>query len=153
MAPIPKASMERSVYAVTKMMYGWTPPWARVAHQLKAVKLRHADVEQHELRRVLARMLGRLRCGAERANDVDVRIIAQQSQHPLERQRLIVHHQCRDGGVHLRDCLWGRTVAKSRSGRSRKALVPPCGSGPTVSVASSPYAARSRNSTFARPWP
>ena len=107
-------------------------------HQLEAVELRHADVEQQQLRRELARVRRRLGGGVERAHDVDLGIRAQQPHDPLARQRLIVHHEGRNGADHLRAPQTGPVAAARRTGRSSTALVPPSAFGPTVSRASLP---------------
>ncbi len=79
--------------------------------QLKAVQLRHLDIQKSEIGREFPYGFARVHAVGTLANDPDVRLRRQQLAQPLARQSLVVYDQGSDGfHSHLAGCRRSRTV-------------------------------------------
>ena len=73
---------------------------AERARQRQAVDLRHLNIEKHQIGRRALDRRHRLRTVAAFADQLDVRLVPQQRQHPRPGDRLIVGHEGPDSSVH-----------------------------------------------------
>jgi hypothetical protein len=94
----PRAGVDDLADRLLRLMHGQDEDFAArhrledLARGIEPVQLRHADVEDHDVRDQSLRLLDRLSAGHRLAADVPSRLACQQGAHPAAHDLVIVCH-------------------------------------------------------------